>query len=309
LTVDAKRVVEAGNELRAEAERRVIPYKDGGMTLDGMDCQGALEYLLIQCGMSKSEVNKAGTNEHIRKSAKWFGTIEECVALFGIVPPGAWIYIWTPGYNEKYDDQLGNASHMGQLLDDGEVLHASASRGRVLLSDNRVLKKSIPNGGWNAVLLPRYIRFSNDVEQKLGNIINDGEGSETMSLVNKTCVVTGGDLKLRPNKSVNGVWLAVMPEGAEVTVTADDGTWATVAYFDQKRGKMIGGYAKSEYLAEKAAGTAAETETAANAGTPAAAESAASVVVTGSGGWIPTPTPAAAVSLGAILKNAVVKQA
>lgn len=308
MTVPAEKVVAEGEKLRGIAESRVIPYKDGGMELTGMDCQGLDEYLLIQCGMSKSEVNKAGTNGHIRQSAKWFGTIEECVALFGVVPPGAWTYIWTPGYNEKYDDTLGTASHMGQLLNDGYVLHASASsmapdgtKGCVCISKSRVLKKSIPNGGWNAVMLPKYIRFSDDVERKLGKPI-DGEGNETMSLANKTCVVTGGDLKLRPNKSTNGIWLAMMPEGAEVTVTADDGTWASVAYFDGKKGKTIDGYAMSQYLTEKAA-----AESGAEAGT---ADNAASsgVVVTGSGVWIPTPTPEAAVALAAILKTAESKK-
>ena len=193
---------------------------------------------------------------------------------------------------------------MGQLLNDGYVLHASASsmapdgtKGYVCISKSRVLKKSIPNGGWNAVLLPKYIRFSDDIELKLGNTINE-EGNETMSLANKTCVVTGGDLKLRPNKSTNGIWLAMMSEGAEVTVTADDGTWATIAWYDEKKGKTIDGYAMSKYLAEKAA-----AETAAEAGT---ADNTASsgVVVTGSGVWIPTPTPEYAVTLAAVLRTA-----
>ena len=96
MTVTANQVVAEGEKLRSIAENRVIPYREGGMALTGMDCQGLCEYLLIQCGMSKREVNMAGTNEHIRKSAKWFGTIEECVALFGYVPPGSWPYIWVP---------------------------------------------------------------------------------------------------------------------------------------------------------------------------------------------------------------------
>lgn len=291
--VTARRVVDEGNTLLGIAENRTIPYKDGGMTLDGMDCQGLCEYLLIQCGMQKRDVNMAGTNEHIRRSARWFGTIEECVALFGYVPAGAWIYIWTPGYNQKYDDNLGNASHMGQMLDNGRVLHASASRGRVLLSDNRVTTKSIPNGGWNAVLLPKYILFPDDIEQKLGNTIEEGE---TMSLNGKTCIVTGGDLKLRPAKSTKGVWLAMMSEGAEVQVESDDGTWAGVMYTDAK-GKVTNGYAMRQYLTEKAG--EASTEQAANAET--------GVVVTGSGVWIQTPTPEYAVALANALKTAEAK--
>ena len=252
--VPARQVVKAGNELETIAENRKIPYVDNGMSLDGMDCQALCEYLLMQCGMSKRDVNMAGTNEHIRRSARWFGTIEECVALFGYVPAGAWVYIWKPGYNAKYDDTLGTAEHMGQLLDNGRVLHASASsiapdgtKGYVCVSKNRVLKKSIPNGGWNAVLLPKYIRFPDDIERKLGNNIEEGE---TMSLKSNTCIVINGDLKLRPLKSTSGVWLAMMPEGAEVEVTGDDGTWASVTYED-KSGKVISGYAMSRYLAEK----------------------------------------------------------
>ena len=306
--VPAEQVVKTGNELRRTAESRIIPYKNGGMTLDGMDCQGLNEYLLIQCGMNKREVNKAGTNEHIRRSAKWFGTIEECVALFGYVPAGAWVYIWTPGYNTKYKDTLGTAEHMGQLLDDGVVLHASASsiapdgtKGCVCVSKYRIRKKSIPNGGWNAILLPKYIRFPDDIEQKLGNNIEEGD---TMSLEGKTCVVVGGDLKLRPAKTTSGVWLAKMPEGAEVHVTSNDGTWAGVTYMD-KTGKMISGYAMSKFLTEK---NSTDTTEAADIDTADAGAAESSVVmVTGSGVWIPTPTPAAAVALAAALKLAEVK--
>ena len=241
----------------------------------------------MQCGMSKSEVNKAGTNEHIRESTKWFGTVEECVSLFGRVPEGAWIYIWTAGYNADYNDQLGTASHMGQLLDDGRVLNASYSNQKVMISSNRVTTKSIPNGGWNAVLLPKYIRFPDDIEQILGNTYEEGE---TMSLANKTCIVTGGSLKLRKAKSTTAVYLALMPEGAEVEVSADNGTWAEVSYTTDK-GKEIHGYAMSEYLAEKDSDNGSAEET-------------ATVITTGSGVWIPTPTPVAAISLAAILKTA-----
>ncbi|MEG0640923.1 MAG: hypothetical protein RR824_12890, partial [Clostridia bacterium] len=81
-------LVNAGQELLAEATRREIPYVRGGMSLAGMDCQGLVEYLLIECGVSRKECGLAGSNSHWRKSLKWSGTPEEAKRLFGCVPAG-----------------------------------------------------------------------------------------------------------------------------------------------------------------------------------------------------------------------------
>ena len=85
--VSSAACVAAGKELLAYVSAgHTIPYAAGGMTLEGMDCQGLAEYLLIRRGVPKSECNLAGSNAHWR-SCVWRGTPEECAAAFGAVPP------------------------------------------------------------------------------------------------------------------------------------------------------------------------------------------------------------------------------
>ncbi|MEG1195615.1 MAG: peptidoglycan-binding protein [Clostridia bacterium] len=174
-------LVHAGQELLAEATRRTIPYVKGGMSLAGMDCQGLVEYLLIQCGVSRKECGLAGSNSHWRKSLKWSGTPEEAVKLFGCVPAGACLFIWTEddsGAPAQYrGDGYGDANHMGLFLGGRSAVHASASRECVAESVFR--GKTIPNGGWNRVGLLKWVRYGTKWEAGTeggGEGIEDGNG-------------------------------------------------------------------------------------------------------------------------------------
>ena len=156
--VAAALVVEQGDALLNYIKRNEIPYKEGGMTLVGMDCQGMDEFLLIQAGVPQSECDLAGSNAHYRSCA-WVGTPEECKELFGSVPDGAFLFILEQDGNEpaKYKaDGIGNASHMGFWTGD-ESLAASASKSKVIKSNFK--GKSI-NGGWNRVGLNIWTAYN-----------------------------------------------------------------------------------------------------------------------------------------------------
>lgn len=124
-----------------------------GVPYSQMDCQAFVEKCLADCGM---KIDLAGSNAWFREVHKngWTGTPEECVATFGRVPKGAFLFILQHDGKEpaKYEpDGLGNASHIGLVtMPRGEgAIHSSASRGCVAES---VFKgKTIKNGGWNMV--------------------------------------------------------------------------------------------------------------------------------------------------------------
>ena len=162
-------LIAAGRELLAQAQQNMIPYVANGMDLNGMDCQGLAEYLLIQCGVPKAECNLAGSNAHWRRCV-WTGTPEECVKAFGCVPGGAFVFIWEEtGAPAKYDgDGMGNAEHMGVYLGDC-VIHASSSRGKV--AESKFAGKTIPNGGWNRVGLSCWVNYGLSDEQQ--EVISD----------------------------------------------------------------------------------------------------------------------------------------
>ena len=150
-------LIAEGRKLLEYAKGTTVPYVANGMDLNGMDCQGLAEYLLMKCGVPKAECNLAGSNAHWRKCV-WTGTPEECVKTFGCVPGGAFVFIWEEtGAPDKYaGDGLGNAEHMGVYLGDC-VLHASSSRGMV--AESKFAGKTIPNGGWNRVGLSCWVDY------------------------------------------------------------------------------------------------------------------------------------------------------
>lgn len=174
-----KQIAQAGRLLLAHANTMPVPYVLNGHGLGGMDCQGLAEYLLTQCGYLYSEINLSGSNAHYRDCI-WTGTPEECVRVFGTVPEGAWIFIVAHDGGEpaKYrSDGKGNASHMGAYLGGGEAIHASQSRGKVAMS--RFEGKTIKNGGWNMVGLPKWVDYGLEGEtqanaQAAGEAVQEG---------------------------------------------------------------------------------------------------------------------------------------
>ncbi len=97
------------------------------------DCQAFVEKMLADAGLYH---NLAGSNAWFR-TMTWRGTPEECVATFGCVPTGAFLYVlkFDGGEPSYYRDNYGNASHIGVVThrNDGAI-HSSYSRGCVCTS-------------------------------------------------------------------------------------------------------------------------------------------------------------------------------
>ena len=85
---------------------------------DQLDCQGFVEEVLKDIGVVKSNgtpYNWKGCNSMYRNLFSWRGTVEECKEVFGDIPLGAFVYIWTEKGAETvgYFDDLGNCKHVG----------------------------------------------------------------------------------------------------------------------------------------------------------------------------------------------------
>ena len=85
---------------------------------DHLDCQAFVEAVLKDIGVRKpdgSVYNWTGSNSMYRNYYSWHGTVNECIEKYGIVPVGAFVYVWKPtGEPEQYKkDGLGNFSHVG----------------------------------------------------------------------------------------------------------------------------------------------------------------------------------------------------
>ena len=224
-------------------ELEPIPYVPGGSGMDGMDCQGLAEYLLGQCGVPRSEYNLKGSNAHYRNCV-WVGTPEECVAKFGRVYPGMWIFIVSNdgGEIEKgYDDELGNAEHMGVYIGNGVAIHASASRKQV--AESVFKEKTIRNGGWNAVGIPPWIDYGIELNEEEfdddSEIIHETYEEEPEIVVASPSVVRivtpdGNPVKMRaePSRLCNLYWK--IQNGSRVLVKkrvhANGRDWVKVTY-------------------------------------------------------------------------------
>ncbi|MBR4458478.1 MAG: leucine-rich repeat protein [Clostridia bacterium] len=125
-----------------------------------LDCQAFVEVCLRDAGINK---NLAGSNAWYRQM-DWTGTPEECVALFGTVPKGAFLFIHAYDHGEplKYwADGLGNASHIGICTGTGlGAIHSSYSRYGVYESSFR--NRTI-NGGWNRVGLWKELDYGEEI--------------------------------------------------------------------------------------------------------------------------------------------------
>lgn len=241
MAVSASRYMEAATVLRYHAEFSPIPYVANGHSLLGMDCQGLCEYLLERSGVSYNECNLAGSNSHYRACA-WTGTIDECKARFGgEIPAGAWLFILEPSGGEpaKYrSDGIGNASHMGVYLGNEEALHASASRGAVVVTTTR-------RSSWNRVGLPKWLDFGEPVAAP--EVVEPEQAEEGFQVALATVLTPDGNpvkMRAKPSKR-NGLYWKI-PNGTpllvEDLVERYGKTWAKVRY----GGRC--GYVMSEFI-------------------------------------------------------------
>ena len=88
-------------------------YRNSGIPYSQWDCQMFVEKMLKKVGVTR---NWRGSNHMWREALSWKGTPEECIAKFGCIPPGAWLFtlVWDGSEKKRgyYDDE-GGANHVG----------------------------------------------------------------------------------------------------------------------------------------------------------------------------------------------------
>ena len=148
-----------------------------GITYAEMDCQAAVEEAYMRCGLTRSQVDVAGSNTHYRR-CYWTGTPERLCELLGIktVPSGVDNYIVENdgGEPSKYrNDGMGNASHMGVYLGGSRTFNSSEKMGGIVVSEKFNGKKQAVSGSWNMIGLKDYVDYGLTAEQ-LAIIAADG---------------------------------------------------------------------------------------------------------------------------------------
>ena len=127
----------------ADMAEQAITGNYVGIPYSKLDCQAFVEQVLKDLGVRKPDgtpYNWRGSNSMFRNHIRWRGTKEECIAKFGSIPQGAFMFLVKHDGGEKqwgYDDDLGNADHVGLYLGTSPqpVMDSQKSRGVDYCSD------------------------------------------------------------------------------------------------------------------------------------------------------------------------------
>ena len=196
-----------------------------GTPYSTMDCQTFVERCMADCGLKR---DLKGSNAWYREM-DWVGTPEECEKIFGSIPTGAMLFIWSDDGGEMargYKDGKGNASHIGIVTHTGKgAIHSSSSRGCV--AESEFHDKTIRNGGWNRIGLSHLF----DYGSKINALLSGGKDEVIISMEYAQVVTENGfPVKLRPTKSTSKPWLTQIPNGTQLLITERDGMWAKTTY-------------------------------------------------------------------------------
>ena len=222
-----------------------------GTPYSKMDCQAYVERCLHDIGISD---NLPGSNAWYRRMT-WTGSPEECKASFGIIPPGAFLFILKhdDGEPEKYKpDGIGNASHIGIYtgMTGAEMCQASGISGadRYNFGDGAINSSSTHasvctskfagkaiSGGWNRIGL--WDALSYDITFPGGGTYT---GDDTMTAT--VWAQGGATVNMRSKATRSAPLVDQVPIGDTVTVLDKGSEWSRVSW----RGKT--GYMMTEFL-------------------------------------------------------------
>lgn len=148
-----------------EYARQAQSSKYDGLTYDKADCQKFAELVLIDCGVKKPDgkpYDWKGSNSMWRNALAWKGTVEECIAKYGKIPLGAWVFIVKNDGGEVergYHDNEGNAKHIGIYVSQTDPERAVRDSTETRTRDGVGYRKL---EGFNMVGLPSMITYNLD---------------------------------------------------------------------------------------------------------------------------------------------------
>lgn len=214
------------------------------------DCQAYMEYIFHNCGIN---IDYKGSNDMFRNACVWTGTIDEAKKL-GYLKPGVALFIVEHNGGEpfRYQDGLGNASHVGMYIGNTglmdvdkngkarscDAVHSSLTMGRVA---GTTLKN-----GWTHVGLWKNVDYGVNVggnNMNYDNSVDMGEAVAAEYAIVHT--PNGGYLNCRTKMSASSGLVPKIPHinyGETVEVNYYQGDWAHITY------KGHDGFVKAEFL-------------------------------------------------------------
>lgn len=137
-----------------EFAEKAYSYKDSKIPYKELDCQAFVERVLSDCGVKR---NWRGSNHMWRSALAWKGTPDECIADFGYIPKGAWLFTVAHDGGEKdrgYHDNEGNAKHVG--------IYTGMGKGAMHSTTGGVQECDFPATRWTHVGLAKDVDYIGD---------------------------------------------------------------------------------------------------------------------------------------------------
>lgn len=196
----------------------------------------------------------AGSNDMLRNALTKLAPLNSASGKEFLVP-GALLFIVKPGHNGKYNDELGDASHVGIYTQrpEAEVTHSSQSKGGVVPS---TLKNA-----WTHVGLAKAVDYSASQAPTNNDTDYGGRGGEldmsdqttttvpnmnTLYRVVLPAASAGQTVNFRKNAQPEGVIYAKIPDGTLVMAGGIFTSWG----FEWRSANYNGlnGYIMAQFL-------------------------------------------------------------
>lgn len=145
--------------------KQAMDSKYDKLKYSDVDCQAYCELVLKDIGVRNSAgkpYNWKGSNDIARNACSWIGTKEECIKQFGMIPLGAWAFIWENKTGKEkdrgYQDGKGNYSHIGIYVGDNTVRDST----RYKDSSGKYIRDGVANralSAFNRIGLAKMLDF------------------------------------------------------------------------------------------------------------------------------------------------------
>lgn len=201
--------------------RAAVDALDKGITYKQERCDEFVKATVKRAGgdLGKS----AGSNDMFRNECTGVWPMAMAKEL-GKIVPGAVCFIVEPGWNEKYNDSLGKADHVGivTMSPEAEIVHSSESRGGVFPSTFK--------NAWNYI---GWLRDGITYDSKQDNPGRGGDmdtGVMRLHQVVLPAEKAGQTVNLRKEMKGDSIVLAKIPDGTQVMAGDEISGWKPVKY-------------------------------------------------------------------------------
>lgn len=191
-------------------------------------------------------LSSAGANAMLR-NLKWLLPLDDARAN-GSLQPGAVLFMVKPGWNSKYNDNLGSAEHIGIYtgIPNKEIIHSSESKGGVISSTFHRGHLWTHAGGMKEVDLDTFT-FTDGSEYggRGGDIVPDQKTLNKIILPESN---RGQTVNMRKNPDPESIVYEKIRDGTELMAgsefTKNGQRWKKVRY------NSMDGYIMAQYLFE-----------------------------------------------------------